>query len=211
MYPSILVLGLLPLAARAAPQGEPPQPGPGVPATGFELYAYGEGFGGLSVFNWNGLAYLGNASLANDTEAAQVLFERSSTSTTSMVGSPVVGPGQPPPSWSNVTYFLPSDTASSRQTGFVDSSVSTEDTTAGFVFYGNTAAWEDSTGALQTKWYATPYGSTNIWNLNWDSTNDDSDDKVLVTLRTVTPTVEPHNPPGPGNPGGGTSPRPPVM
>jgi hypothetical protein len=21
---------------------------------GFELYAYGEGFGGLSVFNWNG-------------------------------------------------------------------------------------------------------------------------------------------------------------
>jgi hypothetical protein len=57
MYPSIVVLGLLPLVARAAPQGpgtEPPQPGPGVPNMGFELYAYGEGFGGLSVFNWNG-------------------------------------------------------------------------------------------------------------------------------------------------------------
>lgn len=57
MHFSILSLGLLPLAVQAAPapQGtEPPQPGPGVPNMGFELYAYGSDFGGLNVFNWNG-------------------------------------------------------------------------------------------------------------------------------------------------------------
>jgi hypothetical protein len=56
MYASIVTLGLLPLAVRAAPQSSPqPGHGPGVPTMTFELYAYGEGFGGLSVFNWNGV------------------------------------------------------------------------------------------------------------------------------------------------------------
>lgn len=57
MFPSILTFGLLPLAVLAAPQGpgnEPPSPGPGVPQNVFDLFAYGEGFGGLAVFNWNG-------------------------------------------------------------------------------------------------------------------------------------------------------------
>ena len=55
MHFSLLTLGMLPLAIQAAPQSsEPPSPGPGVPNMGFELYAYGEEFGGLSVFNWNG-------------------------------------------------------------------------------------------------------------------------------------------------------------
>lgn len=90
MYSAILALNLLPLAAWAAPQASP-----GVPNNVFELYAYGDGFGGLSVFNWNGehealvstckdnadtslgLAYLGDASLANDTEAAQVICKSS--------------------------------------------------------------------------------------------------------------------------------------
>jgi hypothetical protein len=121
-----------------------------------------------------------------------------------MTANPVVVPGQAPPSWSNVTYFIPSDTSTSRQTGFIESGASTDGlTTTGFVFYGNTAAWEDATGTLQTKWYATPFGDTNIWALNWNPASDDSDDKVQVTLRTVTPSVPPPTPPGPGNPGGG--------
>lgn len=127
---------------------------------------------------------------------------RSSGSTTTMVGNPAPAPGQGP-SWSNVTYFIPSDTTTSHQTGFVEGDASTDDFTTGFVFYGNTAAWEDSTGALQTKWYALPYEDTNIWTLNWDPSTESSTEKVLVTLRTVTPTVPPHNPPRPGNPGGG--------
>lgn len=57
MHSIFLTVGLLPLTTLAAPQGtgdQTPQPGPGVPDNVFELYAYGEGFGGLSVFNWNG-------------------------------------------------------------------------------------------------------------------------------------------------------------
>lgn len=127
-----------------------------------------------------------------------------------MVGNPLIAPGQAAPSWSNVTYFIPSDTTATHQTGFVDSGASTSDLTTGFVFYGNTAAWADSTGTLQTKWYATPYEDTNIWLLNWDLSTDSSDDKVQVTLRTVTPTVPPQNPPGPGNPGGSKPGQPPV-
>ncbi|KAI0149247.1 hypothetical protein BJ166DRAFT_59581 [Pestalotiopsis sp. NC0098] len=207
MHFSILSLGLLPLAVQAAPapQGtEPPQPGPGVPNMGFELYAYGSDFGGLNVFNWNGLAFLGNASLANDTEAAEVQFMRSPSSTTTMTGNPVPGPGSSP-SWSNVTYYIPADTTTSHQTGFLEvDDITTDDLTTGFVFYGNTAAWEDSTGALQTKWYALPYGDTNLWTLNWDPSTESSSDKVQVTLRTVTPSRPPPNPPSPqgGQPGG---------
>ncbi|KAH6661020.1 hypothetical protein BKA67DRAFT_654164 [Truncatella angustata] len=201
MHSTIIALGFLPLLTLAAPQGSDSQaPGPGVPNNVFELYAYGEGFGGVSIFNWNGLAYLGNASLANDTEAAQVLFIRSSESTTTMVGNPLVAPGETAPSWSNVTYFLPSDTTTTHQTGFAGATTSSDEVTTGFVFYGNTAAWEDSTGALQTKWYALPDADTNLWTLNWDSSTEFSSDKVQVTLRTVKPTVPPHNPPGPGNP-----------
>ncbi|KAF3024801.1 hypothetical protein E8E14_008913 [Neopestalotiopsis sp. 37M] len=208
MHFSLLTLGMLPLAIQAAPQSsEPPSPGPGVPNMGFELYAYGEEFGGLSVFNWNGLAFLGNASLANDTEAAQVEFMRSPTSTTSMTGNPLPVPGQASPSWFNVTYYIPSDTTTTHQTGFLEADdITTEDLVTGFVFYGNTAAWEDSTGALQTKWYALPYEDTDLWTLNWDPSTDSSTDKVQVTLRTVTPSVPPHQPP---NPNGGQPSTPP--
>ncbi|KAI1847861.1 hypothetical protein JX265_013903 [Neoarthrinium moseri] len=199
MLSSIFALGLLPLAAQAVPTPD----APGVPSSSFQLYAYGEGFGGLSVFYWNGLAYLGDASLANDTEAAAVLCKSSSDST-SMVGIPVTTPGQATPSWSGVTYYIPSDTATTHQTGFVSGEATTEDLTTGFVFYGNTAAWATSSGKLQTKWFATPYENTNIWLLNWNPSTDSSDNKVQVTLRSVTPSTPPPNPPGPGNPGRST-------
>ncbi|KAI0127256.1 hypothetical protein BJ170DRAFT_683101 [Xylariales sp. AK1849] len=198
-----LVLSMLPLAVLGAPQdGSVPHPGPGVPNNQFELYAYGEGFGGLSVFNWGGLAYLGNVSLANDSEAANVVFTRSSVDTTTMVGNPEVTQGGARPSWSNATYFIPSDTTT-HQTGFVEGVAATDQVTTGFVFYGNTAAWENTDGQLQTEWYALPYGDTDLWTLNWNSDGDETEDQVLVSLRSATPSTPPPNPPhdgGSGNP-----------
>lgn len=116
-----------------------------------------------------------------------------------MVGNPKLAPSQTP-SWSNVTYFLPSDTTAEHQTGFISGDTTTSEVTTGFVFYGNTAAWADASGNLQTKWYATPYEDTNIWLLNWDQSTDSSSLKVQVTLRNAAPSVPPPNPPGPGNP-----------
>jgi hypothetical protein len=48
---STLALGLLPLAVVATPM---PQGGPGVPNKSFELYAYGDEFGGLPVIYYQG-------------------------------------------------------------------------------------------------------------------------------------------------------------
>ncbi|KAH8648703.1 hypothetical protein BX600DRAFT_518062 [Xylariales sp. PMI_506] len=197
---------ILAMTAEGVAQNQAtPPPGPGVPSNQFELYAYGEGFGGLPVFYWNGLAYLGNASLANDTEAATVIFSRSSSDSTTMVGSPIIQPGQgsPSPSWSNVTYYIPADGSATHQTGF--NSADTSDgsdsiITDGFVFYGGTAAWEADNGQLETMWYAVPFEDTEIWMLNWDQAGDAADDKVGVSLRTVMPSMPPPNPPHTGVP-----------
>lgn len=39
----------------------------------FQLYAYGDGFGGLPLFYADGLAYIGDPSLANSSDAAVVI------------------------------------------------------------------------------------------------------------------------------------------
>jgi hypothetical protein len=43
------------------------------PSATFQLYAYGDGFGGLPLFYADGLAYIGDPSLANSSDAAVVI------------------------------------------------------------------------------------------------------------------------------------------
>jgi hypothetical protein len=43
------------------------------PSSTFQLYAYSDRFGGLPLFYADGLAYLGNPSLSNSSDAAVVI------------------------------------------------------------------------------------------------------------------------------------------
>lgn len=119
-----------------------------------------------------------------------------------MLANPMVAPGAPTPSWSDLTYFVPTDASGTHLTGFTDSPADIDATTTGFVFYGSVATLEEANGSLQTQWYALPYGTTGLWSLNWNPNTDSSVDKVRVTLKSTPPSTPPPAPPvGPTPPG----------
>jgi hypothetical protein len=116
-----------------------------------------------------------------------------------MLGVPLLSPSTATPDWTNVTYYVPSDTTVSHQTGFVDTVSGTADSTmvtTGFVFYGSIATLEQSNGQLETMWYALPYGDTGLYTLNWNPTGDSTSGKILITLKSTQPSVPPGPPPG---------------
>jgi hypothetical protein len=120
----------------------------------------------------------------------------------------MVARGASTPSWSDVTYYIPSDTSSTHLTGFTHATGNPNIVTSGFIFYGSVATHEDPDGQLETSWYALPYGTTGLWTLNWDAATDDSVDKVRITLKSTTPSTPPPTPPTGPSPPGTTSPLP---
>lgn len=94
------------------------------------------------------------------------------------------------PSWSNVTFFVPSSGASDKRVGFVSSNetASSDIITSGFVFYGSTASLIGSDGQLETMFYALQV-SERIHALYW---NDTSLGQTPVILRSIAPSNPSH-------------------
>lgn len=94
------------------------------------------------------------------------------------------------PTWSNLTLSVPDATSSSHQVSFTNSTNNgTGVSSSGFVFYGQ-YLFHQADGALQSEWYVLPSGQDGIWTLNWNSTGDDTDGQVIVTLRAVGPSPD---------------------
>jgi hypothetical protein len=102
-------------------------------------------------------------------------------------GSPNTTASTGTPSWSNVTFFIPSTTSSSHDIGFANSTTSGEVSTTGFLFYSQVVLHSDD-GEMATLWYATPTDIDGVWSLKWNATDDDSTDNVLVNLKATAPT-----------------------
>ncbi|KAF2678338.1 hypothetical protein K458DRAFT_348843, partial [Lentithecium fluviatile CBS 122367] len=153
----------------------------------FQLYAYGEGFGGLSVFYADGYAYLGDPNLSNSTDAATVTF--TATSTNEWLGSPnttSVTNSTHSPTWSNVTLFIPETGASDTRVGFLDSNSTTTDVlTSAFRFYGQTAMFFGDSGTFETLWTSLQL-ENGIRALYW---NDTSSGQTPLTLRSIAPSA----------------------
>ncbi|KAI2470211.1 hypothetical protein F4781DRAFT_186475 [Annulohypoxylon bovei var. microspora] len=178
---SLLLLGL-PMAIAVSPAVMKR-----APTSPFVLYAYGDGIGGAAVFTTGDGAFVGSASSSNSTEAAAVSFEVGTDN--SLLGSPNTTTGDTTPTWSNLTFNVPDTTSSSHQVAFSNSTNSTTGrSSSGFTFYGQFLL-HNTDGSLKSMWYALPSGQDGIWTLNWNSTGDDTDGQVIVTLKATAPST----------------------
>ncbi|KAF2642494.1 hypothetical protein P280DRAFT_467837 [Massarina eburnea CBS 473.64] len=152
----------------------------------WELYAYGTGHGGLSVFYSDGLAYAGDPTLANGSDVAEVV--------TFSVGADNMWIGNPnttfsnstdTPDWANVTLYVPGPSDDNMQLGFLNSNdtISNTTKTSGFSFYGQTAMYIEEDGTVETLFTALKLDS-GVLQLYW---NDTSSGQTPVTLRRTAP------------------------
>ncbi|KAI8626526.1 hypothetical protein F5Y19DRAFT_478390 [Xylariaceae sp. FL1651] len=176
------------------------------PTGPFGLYAYGSGIGGAPVIysqgksnsvesrrhEWTNLtqkyqdvAFIGDLAEMDNLDAARVVFTQGSDN--SLLGSPDMASARGSPSWSNKAFFVPSSTASSHRVGFTNTTSSTDTSTSGFIFYGPTALHQGSADTLQSLWYVVPTQFRRVWALEWNATDDRSEDKVSITLRSIPP------------------------
>ncbi|OTB09365.1 hypothetical protein M426DRAFT_315924 [Hypoxylon sp. CI-4A] len=155
------------------------------PTSPFALYAYGDNIGGAAVFTTGSGAYIGNSSVFDDAEADTVEFQMSTEST--LVGSPNATTGVSP-SWSNLTFSVPDDDSSDHQVSFQNSTSGTGRLATGFLFYGDVLLHKNTDSSLNSLWYVVPTEYDDVWALNWNETGDETDGKVLVSLRTTVPT-----------------------
>ncbi|KAI5868402.1 hypothetical protein GGS23DRAFT_28085 [Durotheca rogersii] len=159
------------LAARALPGN-------------FVLFAYGEGIGGVPIFTSGGQAFLGNSSKVDDAEAAPVEF--SSGTGESLVGSPNATAPEKTPTWSNLTLVIPKPEATLHQVEFTNSTPGDNVSASGFVFYGYFLLHKTDT-SLNSMWYAIPSEHEDVWSLGWNSTGEETEGTVLLTLKATEP------------------------
>ncbi|KAI0382355.1 hypothetical protein F5Y04DRAFT_53557 [Hypomontagnella monticulosa] len=155
------------------------------PTTPFGLYAYGDEIGGAPVFTTGQGAYIGKASKVDDTEAAPVEFNLGTDN--SLLGNPNATSGESTPTWSNLTFMVPDTTSSSHDVGFTNSTTTSERSSSGFIFYDQFLLHRNLDGSLKSLWYAVPTEDEGVWYLRWNSTGDDSEGQVLVSLKATAP------------------------
>ncbi|KAI1734712.1 hypothetical protein F4680DRAFT_437617 [Xylaria scruposa] len=160
------------------------------PPASFGLFAYGDSIGGFPVFSDGDTAYVGDGSQLNDTDSAVVVFTVGTDN--SLVASPNTTNSTTTPSWSNTTFYVPSDGSSSHKVGFTNSTPASNVSSTGFIFYGQVMLHESDETGLESQWYAVPTDIENVWTLEWNTTSDGtSDDNVIVSLKTTPPTRPP--------------------
>ncbi|KAI3319488.1 hypothetical protein HD806DRAFT_509154 [Xylariaceae sp. AK1471] len=155
------------------------------PSGQFGLYAYGGSISGASLFYSNDVAFVGDQTQMDDQDAARVVFTTGPNN--ALLGNPDLTSSRGSPAWANKAFFVPSWTSSSHHVGFTSTDSEPETSTSGFIFYGATALHQGPGNTLQGLWYAVPTRFQKIWALQWNATDDNSDGKMSVTLRSTPP------------------------
>lgn len=92
--------------------------------------------------------------------------------------------------WSSspVLYINPSSGAFDS-VGFVNTTDATSDgaVTSGFIFYGKNVMYQDSTGIMQAKFWATKTDQADVWILKWNSDGASQDNSVPVAIKSTPP------------------------
>ncbi|KAH7031824.1 hypothetical protein B0J12DRAFT_312941 [Macrophomina phaseolina] len=150
------------------------------------LYAYGAqpdaGIGGVRLTYGDGTAFVGNRPPSNVSVASNITFSWDSSS------QPIaISPNSTDANFASAyLYINPTDDAfDSVQLSSTAPSENYTDT--GFVFYGNWLFWKSDSGALQSKFYATPSGEDGVWTLKWNSADSDDGSSVPISLRSIAP------------------------
>ncbi|KAI0165231.1 hypothetical protein GGR52DRAFT_585249 [Hypoxylon sp. FL1284] len=175
---NFVLLGLPAVIAGAALERRAPK-------EPFGLYAYGDGIGGAPIFTSGSQAYIGNATLLEDIEAAPVTFK--ATVNEELVGSPNTTANAGAPTWSNLTLLIPETTSESHVVEFTNVAPGTGMSTNGFVFYGDFLFHQSNEGKVESLWYAVPLEKDGIWSLEWNPTGGEADGQILLTLKVTAP------------------------
>ncbi|KAJ5596448.1 hypothetical protein N7450_002906 [Penicillium hetheringtonii] len=152
----------------------------------FGLYAYGDAVGGLSLFYAGGKAMIGDPSNSTSADAAPVAFTRASKSSSgSWIANPNVTTTNATYSWSDEMLYIPSSSASSKEMGFTSKKLSNE-TTTGFIFYGQWVMVENDSGDISSSFYIRSASEgEGVYSLLWDAANDDT--AIPISLRSTKP------------------------
>ncbi|KAJ5388160.1 hypothetical protein N7509_010701 [Penicillium cosmopolitanum] len=132
----------------------------------FGLYAYGDSIGGLSLF------------YAEVTRA-------SASSSSSWIANPNVTTTNANYSWSDEMLYVPSSSSSSHEMGFTSKKM-TNETTTGFIFYGQWVMVENDSGDISSSFYIrSSSAGEGIYSLVWNVTDDDT--VIPISLRSAKP------------------------
>ncbi|CAI7597103.1 unnamed protein product [Penicillium glandicola] len=159
------------------------------PAVGeeFGLYAYGESVGGLSLFYADGKAMIGDPANSTASTTSSVYFERSSESSDSTFVANPNGTTNANASWSDEMLYIPSSSSSSHEMGFTSTNM-TNETTTGFIFYGQWLMVKSESGDISSSFYVEESSQGDgIYSLLWDVSDDTS--AIPVSLRSVKPST----------------------
>ncbi|KAJ5670732.1 uncharacterized protein N7477_006095 [Penicillium maclennaniae] len=139
----------------------------------FGLYAYGENVGGLSLFYANGLAYIGDPANSTSSTASSVSFKRSSDSSSTWIANPN-STTKAEAGWSDELLYVPSSSSSNHQMGFTSSRRSNE-TTTGFIFYGQWVMVELESGDMSSSFYVRRESEgKGVYSLLWNVTDEET-------------------------------------
>lgn len=145
----------------------------------FQLYAYGTGVSALTMFSANNLAYVGDVSKWNSSNAVDVVFTTGTDNT--FVANPEGNTTAV--NWSNLPLYVPSDSTSSTQAGFFTRNSSAADCIiSSFALYDQTAMLITS-GSGQTLWRLKETSVDGVYSVHW--TSDSTDDTIAVSLRST--------------------------
>ncbi|KAJ4236812.1 hypothetical protein NW757_013352 [Fusarium falciforme] len=152
----------------------------------FQLYAYGEDVGGLVLFSDGEHVYAGEHSLLDDVQAAPIILVSHdgqwscSPNTTALADDAQ-------PTWSNLTFAIPSTAAPSHDVQLVnDTSNGTSNLiTDGFSFYG-AIAFASMDGGLVSLWQGIPSDVKGVYSLKWNDT-EEANSAIIFTLKATKP------------------------
>ncbi|KAL2842193.1 hypothetical protein BJY01DRAFT_249236 [Aspergillus pseudoustus] len=156
----------------------------------FNLYAYGDGIGGLPLHYADGAAIISKKAPANATNSDVVSF---TTSDGQLVGNPNTTSSDPP--FSNTVLFIPGPDSSSDEVGFLNASATAPDdeVTSKFVWYGHFLLVENDAGEL-TSLFSVQKSSDDDeeYALLWNTTDSDSSsgEFISVSMRSVAPSTD---------------------
>ncbi|CAH0052331.1 unnamed protein product [Clonostachys solani] len=164
-----------------------------VDTEGFQLYGYGAGVGGLTLFYAGGNAYIGDYTRIKNPDAAPVIFTASSGY---LLGSPnatAFSNSDDVPTWGSGTALaIPAASSSSHAVVFSNSTAGNSSIVAdSFTSYGAYIFVYGDDGDMESLWYTVPSDIRGVYALKWNSTGENDNTTISLTLKKTPPSKNP--------------------
>lgn len=114
-----------------------------------------------------------------------IVTRASASSSSAWIANPNVTTTNANYSWSDEMLYIPSSSSSSHEMGFTSKKM-TNETTTGFIFYGQWVMVENDSGDISSSFYIrSSSADEGIYSLVWNVTDDDT--AIPISLRSAKP------------------------